>query len=172
MAQPHTTTLNLDTGKASRASLLPLPPTEGMDFPQLRRTLVGRKNRFGYCTAFDLAGFPTSVVKLNLQARASAATPEEAMVGRIEFGDGFGGECVFIPSNPDVSGEEEDDGFLATFVSPTDGGSSGKKQMLRVWDAKTMSAKPVATVKLRARVPLGFHALFVSEAELATQPKE
>ncbi|CAN0574198.1 unnamed protein product, partial [Laminaria digitata] len=41
---------------------------------------------------------------------------DEAIVGRIEFGDGFGGECLFIPSTPDVSGEEEDDGFLATFV--------------------------------------------------------
>ena len=75
MPQPHTTTLNLATGTASRASLLPLPPTEGLDFPQLRRSLVGRKNRFGYCTAFDRAGFPTAVVKLDLQARTSVFFP-------------------------------------------------------------------------------------------------
>ena len=49
------------------------------------------------------------------------------MVGRIDF-DGFGGECLFIPSTPDVSGEEEDDGFLATFVIPKDGGNSGKQE--------------------------------------------
>ncbi|CAM9799308.1 unnamed protein product, partial [Hapterophycus canaliculatus] len=40
---------------------------------------------------------------------------------------------------------------------------------LRVWNAKTMASEPVATVKLPARVPLGFHAIFVSDAELATQ---
>ncbi|CAM9254019.1 unnamed protein product [Scytosiphon promiscuus] len=32
-----------------------------------------------------------------------------------------------------------------------------------------MTSAPVATVKLPARVPLGFHAIFVSEDELATQ---
>lgn len=42
---------------------------------------------------------------------------------------------------------------------------------LRVWDAKTMSPKPVASVKLPARVPLGFHAIHVTEADLATQTK-
>ncbi len=41
-----------------------------------------------------------------------------------------------------------------------------------MWDAKTMSSDPVATVKLPARVPLGFHALFVSEEELATQNQQ
>lgn len=71
MPQPHTNTLNLDTGKASRASLLPLPPKEGLDFPQLRRSLVGRKNRFGYVTGFDWEGLPSAVVKLDLQARGS-----------------------------------------------------------------------------------------------------
>lgn len=40
---------------------------------------------------------------------------------------------------------------------------------LRVFDAKTMSSEPVATVKLPARVPAGFHAIFVAEAELAKQ---
>lgn len=40
---------------------------------------------------------------------------------------------------------------------------------LCVWNAKTMDEKPIAVVKLPARVPLGFHALFVSEAELNTQ---
>ncbi|CAM9988003.1 unnamed protein product [Sphacelaria rigidula] len=32
-----------------------------------------------------------------------------------------------------------------------------------------MAQEPVAVVKLPARVPMGFHALFVNEAELANQ---
>lgn len=40
---------------------------------------------------------------------------------------------------------------------------------LRVWDAKTMASEPVARVKLPAKVPMGFHAIFVSEEELASQ---
>ncbi|CAN0275331.1 unnamed protein product [Ascophyllum nodosum] len=168
LPQPHTNTLNLDTGKASMLNILPQPPTEGLDFPQLRRSLVGRKNRFGYFTGFDMEEYPTKVVKLDLDAE----TPEKALVGRIDLGDYVGGEALFIPNKPDedVLGGigEEDDGFLATFVSPKDGGSSE----LRVWNAKTMDAKPVARVKLPTRVPLGFHALFVSEAELSVQKLE
>ena len=32
-----------------------------------------------------------------------------------------------------------------------------------------MNPDPVATVKLPTRVPLGFHAIFLSEADLAMQ---
>lgn len=61
-----------------------------------------------------------------------ATTPETMVVGQIDFGDYVGGECLFIPSKPDddVAGGvgEEDDGFLATFVSPRDGGHSGRQR--------------------------------------------
>jgi carotenoid cleavage dioxygenase-like enzyme len=36
-------------------------------------------------------------------------------------------------------------------------------------DAKTMASKPVAVVSLPARVPAGFHTIFVSEEQLKTQ---
>lgn len=54
--------------------------------------------------------------------------PDEAIVGRIDYEDGFGGECVFIPSTPGAIGEDEDDGFLASFVTLRDGGNSGKQE--------------------------------------------
>ncbi|CAM9454562.1 unnamed protein product [Ectocarpus sp. 6 AP-2014] len=167
----HTVTLNLDTGEVTRESVLPSSRTlsEGMDFPQLRRSLVGRKNRFGYCTVMDMKGDAIAEAKIDLQA----ATPEKAQVGQIDYEDGFvGGECIFIPSKPDDGDGDgrleggEDDGYLATFVSRKDGTGTSE---LRVFDAKTMNSEPVATVKLPARVPAGFHAIFVPEAELATQ---
>lgn len=55
------------------------------------------------------------------------------MIGRVDHGEGWvGGEAVFIPAKPGVSaeGSEEDDGFLATFVSPRNGGTSGT---LDIW---------------------------------------
>lgn len=47
------------------------------------------------------------------------------IVGRIDFGEGMvGGECPFIPA-----GDEEDDGYIATFVGRADGtGTSGERQ--------------------------------------------
>lgn len=53
-----------------------------------------------------------------------AATPETAEVGRIDLGDWAGGEALFVPKHADGEGEE-DDGFLVSFVSPTDSGNSG-----------------------------------------------
>lgn len=61
-------------------------------------------------------------------------TPETSVVGRIDLGDCAGGEVIFIPSKPDDDVAcglgEEDDGFLATFVSPIDGGKSGKQSAM------------------------------------------
>eukprot|EP00903_Cladosiphon_okamuranus_P013499 g12573.t1 len=161
LPQPHTTTLNLDTGKATRACIIPQPPKEGLDFPQLRQTLVGKKNRFGFFVGFDSKALPTALVKLDLEA----ATPETTEVGRIDLGDWLGGESIFVPRHARGE-EEEDDGYLVGYVSPKD--CSGNSE-LRVWDAKTMNADPVATIKLPARVPLGFHAIFMGEADLAAQ---
>jgi hypothetical protein len=39
----------------------------------------------------------------------------------------------------------------------------GRASEVHVYNAKTMSSEPVAVVKLPARVPYGFHALFVNE---------
>ena len=47
-------------------NILPQSSTEGLDFPQLRQSLVGRKNRFGYFTGFGMEAYTTSVVKLDL----------------------------------------------------------------------------------------------------------
>ncbi|CAM9860002.1 unnamed protein product, partial [Ascophyllum nodosum] len=134
------TTLNLDTGEASPAKLLPRPMTEGYDFPQVRNSQLGRNDRFGYCVGFDSNHYPKAVVKVDLQA----TTPEEAIVvGRIDLGYSVGGEALFITSKPDddvLAGMgEEDDGYQATLASPQDGSSSE----LRVWNAKTMKPKSV-----------------------------
>lgn len=41
--------------------------------------------------------------------------------------------------------------------------------IMQVYDAKTMSSKPVAVVAMQQHVPLGFHALFVHQEQLAQQ---
>ena len=56
----------------------------------------------------------------------------------------------------------EDDGYLITFVYD----ESTDKSDFVVFDAKTMSSTPLATLPLPVRVPHGFHGLWVDEQEL------
>lgn len=59
----------------------------------------------------------------------------------------------------------EDDGYLMTYVHDDTSGSSE----LVVYDARTMSGVPVASVQLPQRVPYGFHGTFVTETEFQQQ---
>lgn len=52
-----------------------------------------------------------------------------------------------------------------TFVHDENTGESE----LVVYEARTMSAVPVARVKLPQRVPYGFHGTYMSEAEFQQQ---
>lgn len=68
----NVTTLNLDTGNVTRASVLPVSSrtsSTGVEFPQVRRSLVGMKTRFGYCGGLDNKGNMTSEIKFDLQVR-------------------------------------------------------------------------------------------------------
>lgn len=73
----HETTLNLDTGKATRASVLPASSRSsllGVEFPQVPQSLVGRKTRFGYCCGVGDKGDFSHEVKFDLQVRVRGAS--------------------------------------------------------------------------------------------------
>ena len=59
----------------------------------------------------------------------------------------------------------EDDGYLLTYVHDERTGVSE----LVCYDAKTMSPKPLARVKLPQRVPYGFHSNFMNEQQFRNQ---
>jgi carotenoid cleavage dioxygenase-like enzyme len=70
------------------------------------------------------------------------------------FGRGcFPGEPVFVPRAADA---DEDDGFVLTVVydAPED------TSYLAILDARNVDAEPVATARVRDRVPMGFHGNF------------
>ncbi len=64
------------------------------------------------------------------------------------------GEAVFVPD-----GDAEDDGYLLTFAYD---GDSDRGELVVV-DARDVAAEPVARVKLPARVPYGFHGIFLRD---------
>ncbi|KAL4524556.1 hypothetical protein Ndes2526A_g06676 [Nannochloris sp. 'desiccata'] len=183
-AEPHLTrvTLDLETGEAISQQLLDLCG----DFPTIPASLVARPTRYAYVATFNTSSFGSpifyGVAKVDLTASGAA----NATLGLIEHGQGrVGGECYFVPKQQRSSsggamakaGEdkkeeatneklEEDDGYLMTYVYDED----KKESECVVYDAKTMSSKPVARVSLAGhRVPYGFHCTWVTEEQLKSQ---
>jgi len=148
---------NLQTGEATQSCVVPLPlGCTGMDFPRAHPALVGRRIRYGWLSLF--AGIEiTGVAKVDLETRQ--------IVGRINFPPGASGsEILFVPRREGAPAPgKEDDGFLLTYVSMP------AASALWIMDAHTMAVQPLAVVDLPQRVPYGFHATYVTTAQLATQ---
>lgn len=98
------------------------------------------------------------VVKFDLSV--AAARGEDCTVARREYGEGcYGGEALFVARE---EAEEEDDGYLVTYVHD----ELNVESWLYVMDAKSSDLEIVARVRLPTRVPYGFHGLFVHEKDL------
>ncbi len=132
----HRWRLNLKAGTVKEDALDDLPA----DFPRVNETLTGRKTRYGYLTTLRW----DALVKYDL---------ETGKRERHELGKGrYAGEAVFVPR-----GKDEDDGWLVTYVFDE---ATNKSEMLVV-DARDFTAKPIARVLLPARVPFGFHGIWL-----------
>ncbi|MDE0114982.1 MAG: carotenoid oxygenase family protein [Albidovulum sp.] len=120
---------------------------EVAEFPQVSPLFTGIRNQFVY--TLDSLGrkdwLPRMVVKRDL-AGASAE--------KFDFGPGtVVEEHVFVPS---PEGRFEDDGWLVGTFLEHGKGVSG----VTVFDARQVSAGPVATAWLPYPLPLGFHGQF------------
>jgi carotenoid cleavage dioxygenase len=120
------------------------------EFPRVNETRLGRSTRFGYTIQGDMSGF----VKYDLKTGSST---------RHDHGPGrLGGEGVFVPR---PGGSEEDDGWLMTYVFDQGSGTSE----LVVIDALAFAEPPVARVKIPARIPHGFHGIWLPDSAIAAQ---
>lgn len=141
--------LNADSASASQLD------DRAVEFPQLDRRRLTRSYRYGYALRLDARNAPgkppdpnatTGVIKYDFEGGApvtyefhAAETP---------------GELSFVPASDSAA---EDEGFLVGYVydARTD------KSDLVVFDATTIASGPIARVKLPARVPAGFHGLWL-----------
>ena len=118
------------------------------DFPRVNDARLGRRTRFGYTMSLEMGG----LVKTDLERGGSC---------RHSFGAGrLGGEGVFVP-RPGAQGE--DDGWLVTYVFDT----GNRTSELLVIDARDFAASPVSRVLIPARVPYGFHGIWLDDAQLS-----
>jgi len=172
----HHTVLNMKSGEASTKCVT---NTAG-DFPQVSSGLMGKKCRYAYLACMGKGhSYPPmfrGVAKMDMSVPEGEKTTE-LNVGQIDFGsDKAGGEVIFVPriggahqegSNLGELRTKEDDGFLLTFVHD----EANNKSEMNIYDARTMSSTPLASVKMPQRVPYGFHSAFINEKQFKAQLK-
>ena len=126
-----------------------------MEFPQVHRGHWTRSYRYGYGLISDLdrvalgemaSDRATGFMKFDLE---TGSTPSHDLDERYVPNEAF-----FVPASE--SGGAEDDGYLMTYVHD----AASDASTLSIFDAKSMSADPIAAVHL-PRVPFGFHGSWV-----------
>jgi carotenoid cleavage dioxygenase len=123
----------------------------GAEFPRCDDRRVGYPNRFGYAVLSHEGG-PVSAADYFGNLIKYERGGGGSVVHRLPRGWRIG-EPVFVPRH---AGAQEDDGFvLAVAYDPTEDASE-----LRILDARRFGGDPLARVKLRHRVPGGFHGNF------------
>mmetsp|Transcript_178549 Transcript_178549/g.572282 ORF Transcript_178549/g.572282 Transcript_178549/m.572282 type:complete len:177 (+) Transcript_178549:2-532(+) len=125
------------------------------EFPRVREDRIGRRARYGYsglqgAGEFDFVG----VLKWDFE--------ECRLVSEIRFPPGvIGGEPVFVPA-----GEGEDEGYVAMFLW----NSKTRESTFALFDFRTLSSEPVVELVVPDHdVPLGFHALWITEEQFQKQ---
>ena len=145
-AVPYVYELDLATGTCKERRVGDTPA----EFPRIDDRRVGHPNRWGYAVvsgdgARDVGQYFASLVKYDREGGPS-------QTHRLPEG-WHAGEPVFVPRTPDA---EEDDGFVLAVVY--DGVEDTSE--LRILDARNFAAEPLARLRLRDRVPGGFHGNF------------
>jgi carotenoid cleavage dioxygenase len=140
--------IHLDTGTVDASPV----DDRLIEFPQLDRRLVGRKNRIGFGLWLkDPNGAPQpagvrGILKYDLGS-ASATVHE---LREYEQAD----EAIFVPASHDA---EEGDGFLMSYVYD----ARDDRTHLLIVDASHVESAPIAKIQLPFRVPFGFHGVWV-----------
>lgn len=136
------------------------------EFPRIRDDRVGLRVRYGY------SGLQGDSADFDFRGLLKWDFEERRLCGVIRFPQGVvGGEAVFVPRSPSGSWwfgggtPDDDEGYLALFLWREE----TRESTFALFDAKGFGAEPVVELLVPRRVPLGFHALWVSEAQFQQQ---
>jgi carotenoid cleavage dioxygenase len=124
----------------------------GQELPRIDDRQVGRVHRYGY----------TMEISAEWEI-GNGLRKHDLVTGTVERHDGGGGlafgEPIFVPASPDAG---EDEGWVLSVAYDAATDSSA----LSVIDATDFAGPPVAVVRLRRRVPYGFHGIWVAGGSL------
>jgi carotenoid cleavage dioxygenase len=146
----HEWHFNLRTGAVVERAISDI----ACEFPRFREDRMGQSHRYGYAGKADGAYQFDGLLKFDL----TTGNAERHVHG----GGRFGGEGVFVP-RPDQ--RDEDAGWLMTFVHDQ-GENRGE---LVIVDAQDFRAAPVARIVMPARVPYGFHGIWVGDRQFSAR---
>jgi carotenoid cleavage dioxygenase len=131
------------------------------DFPRIRDDRMGLKVSSGFSGLFETG------VDLTVTGILKWDFNECRLSGVIKFPDGvFGGEPVFFPSGNNSS--DDDDGYIGMILWNT----NTEESTFVLYDAKSFSPTPVVELSSPRRVPMGFHAAWITEEQLQHQLEE
>ncbi|KAL1552675.1 ccd4,nced4 [Salvia divinorum] len=129
--------------------------TLSLDFGVINPQYAQKKNRYVYAAVMETMPRMVGVVKMDLSLSTADCTVGCRMYGA----ECYGSEPMFVARE---GAEEEDDGYLVTYVS----NEKTQETHFVVMGAKSPNLEIVAAVKLPRRVPQGFHSIFVKETDL------
>ncbi|MCH2169734.1 carotenoid oxygenase family protein [Myxococcota bacterium] len=151
----HRWRMNLRTGQTSEEALDDL----NVEFPLPDTERYGEHTRFSYLHHLPADAYTVdfrALVKYDHESGAST---------RYDYPTGwFGGEAPFAPRRNSAS---EDDGYVISLMT------HGEELRSECWifDAREIERGPVARIALPQRVPSGFHAKWITNAQLRNEPK-
>lgn len=154
--------LNPKQGVATQKQVLSDAENFVLDFPRIDDRMIGQKNQFAYFVRADELfkrheNSSSSIVKVDLDAGK--------VMGEVKLGHkALAGEAVFAPKTSNQVGiSKEDDGYLLSFVVD----SEIKTSYVAVIDAASM--KVTTKISIPARVPVGFHGIYLNDDEIKSQ---
>ena len=142
--------MNMKTGVVSERQI----DDKGSEFPQIPDSLVGLKNRYGYCLSMGDGGI-TGVDEGGATIKYDLSNGGTSQIHSFPAGH-FPGEPSFVPAQ---GATNEDDGYLMTYVYAGDTDTS----YLVILDASNVAAEPIAEIHIPQRVPTGFHGTWISD---------
>ena len=121
-----------------------------VEFGRICDTVVGLKNRFGYCAALSSEGpVAEGFVKYDMEKDTSEYH---------DLNGGQGSEPVFVK---DPAGAAEDDGWIMSYVYQPESNTSE----VVILDSRGFDKDPVARIHLPVRVPAGFHGNWIADGD-------
>ncbi|KAH7575122.1 hypothetical protein JRO89_XS02G0051400 [Xanthoceras sorbifolium] len=132
-----------------------------MDFPVINAGYTGIENKYGYTQIADsTASSASGMPKFGGLAKLYLEEPDMEGLKKVEYQkfaeNVFCTGAAFVSKGGNLE-EEEDDGWIITYVHNEDTNTS----QVYIIDTKKFTSEPVAKITLPCRVPYGFHGAFM-----------